>query len=32
LLVSDLNRKHVDYGVRGRLKSIISQYEDIHAS
>jgi hypothetical protein len=26
LLVSILNRKHVDYGVRGRLKSIISHY------
>jgi hypothetical protein len=26
------NRKYVDYGVRGRLKSIISHYGDIHAS
>jgi hypothetical protein len=26
------NRKYVDYGVRGRLKSIISYCGDIHAS
>jgi hypothetical protein len=32
LLVSVINRKHVDYGIRGRLKSIISHYGDIHAS